>query len=286
VIMEMKIDAADGDSQLARYAEFGKSRRKEYVIYYLTLDGHKPDEQSAAGVPENKLRYASFEKEIITWLEECIKFVDEGGYKYSFLKQYLGAVRHITGINDEVINVKDLLNNSDMLKAARLVADSLEEKLDDIQAEFFQKLDAIIRRRSKLETDLYTSGVDVYLEEFTFRKHSYCVTLSIFFDPSLYVSVRFQKIDDEYIALTLDAAEQTFPSIYRAWMKKLDSLQGVPKFRNATRSKWFYLENSRGEQLNFKDKTAQVELMDEMDQQCKYIGDYIVKLIIKPLLGT
>lgn len=103
-IIEMKIDAGDGDSQLSRYASFGKMKRKKYRVYYLTLDGHEPEEQSAGGVDEDKLMCISFETEIVSWLQNCMHSVKKGGYKYSFLKQYLGAVRHITGIDDEVVN--------------------------------------------------------------------------------------------------------------------------------------------------------------------------------------
>ena len=33
----MKVDAGDGDSQLARYASFCRKKCKEYMVYYLTL---------------------------------------------------------------------------------------------------------------------------------------------------------------------------------------------------------------------------------------------------------
>ena len=80
-IMEMKVDAADGDSQLNRYAAFGKRKRKKYRIYYLTPHGHRPEEQSAGGVDEDKLACISFEKEITSWLRDCLGAVDERGYK-------------------------------------------------------------------------------------------------------------------------------------------------------------------------------------------------------------
>lgn len=286
VIIEMKIDAGDGESQLIRYENFGRKREKEYFIYYLTLDGHIPEEQSARGIEASKLRCISFKKEIILWLQECMKCVDNYGYKYSFLKQYLGAVRHITDTNDEVISVKDLLNSSDMVKAAQLVVDSFYEKMDDITAQFFQELDVRIRRKTKLGTSLFNNALDVYLNEFTYRKHPYVVKLFVDFDPFLEVGIAFSEtIDEDMQLLRLDEAEKRFPSIYREWIEKLDSLEDISKFKRFTHSRYFLLENSRGAQLNFRDYSAQVELIDEMNQQCKYICDNIVNLIIKPLLA-
>lgn len=286
VIIEMKIDACDGNSQLKRYEAFGRKKGKEYIVYYLTLDGHMPEEQSARGMETDKLRCISFKKEIISWLQECMKCVDECGYKYSFLKQYLGAVRHITDTTDEVVSVKDLLNSSDLVKAAQLVADSFYEKMDDVTAQFFQELDVKIRRKTKLKTILFTNALNVYLKEFTYRKHCYVVKLFVDFDPCLEVGVAFSEIiDGDIQLLRLDEAEKRFPSIYKEWIEKLESLEGIPQFKRWIYSRYFFLENSRGAQLNFRDYSAQVELVDEMNLQCKYICDNIVNLIIKPLLA-
>ncbi len=283
VIIEMKVYADDGDSQIIRYDSFGQNKKKVYFLYYLTLDGHKPEEQSAGETDEDKLRCISFKKEIILWLRECMKCVDKRGYKYSFLKQYLGAVRQITDTNDEVISVKDLLDSSDMLKAAQLVADSFYEKIDDITACFFEKLDKIIRRRTKLATELYVNELDIYLNEFTYRKRSYRMGLYIVKDINLECRIAFESLDNnEY--LRIDDAKKIFPTIYRASIEKLENMEGVPKLYHYPRSKYFFLEDSRGNRLNFKDYTAQIELIDEMDQQCKYISDYIINFIINPLL--
>ena len=286
ILIEMKIDACDGDSQLKRYEAFGRKKGKEYVIYYLTPDGHAPEAQSAGGIAANRLRCISFKKEIVLWLQRCMRCVDKYGYQYSFLKQYLGAVRQITGTNDEVISVKDLLNSSDMIKAAQLIADSLSEKMDDITIQFFRELNVLLRQKTKLETRLYDYDVDVYLKKFAYRNRSYVVTLFVDFDTYLEVCIGFSEItDDDIVLLRLDEAEKRFPSIYRVWSDKLESLKNIPRFKRWTHSRYFVLENTRGAQLNFKDHSAQAELIDEMNQQCSYICDYIVNLIINPFLA-
>ena len=37
-----------------------------------------------------KLRCISFRDEILSWLDECQIHTDTGGYKYSYIKQYIG----------------------------------------------------------------------------------------------------------------------------------------------------------------------------------------------------
>jgi len=284
-IIEMKLEAGDGDSQLARYASFGRKKRKEYTVYYLTLDGHEPTEQSSNGIEENRLRCISFEKEIIVWLQKCIGYVEEDGYRYAFLKQYLGAVRDITGVIDGMVSVKDLLDSSDMAKAAEAVVNSFYEKMDDVQTEFLRKLDTVIKRRTKLETHPYPYGLYIFLSEFTHRKHTYHVTLGFEIDSQLVVLIGFtQKTEEDFYFLELREAESIFPVLYRKWMNKIEALDYPQKFRSYKKSKWIYAENSRGERLNFKDYSAQIQLIDEMDLQCKYIADDVIKLMIKPLL--
>lgn len=283
-IVEMKVDAADGDSQLARYAAFGGKNRKEYAIYYLTIDGHIPEEQSVKGVDTARLRCISFEKEVAAWLQKCMSSVDKDGYRYAFLKQYLGTVNQITGIEDEVVSVKDLLDNSDMARAAQAVMNSFLAKMDDVKAEFFQKLNKGIKRRTKLETCLYLDGVDVLLGSFTRKKKTYYVTFGVFIDTYLYACFGFSEKTEGggYGFIPLADAEAFFPAAYKKWTGKLDALEILPKQNKLMR--WEYLEDSEGARLNFKDNSAQIKLIDEMDKQCKFIVDGLVRDFIRPLL--
>lgn len=282
-IVEMKVNAADGDSQLARYAALGGKNRKEYAIYYLTVDGHMPEEQSAKGVDADRLRCISFEKEIASWLQKCMNSVEKDGYRYSFLKQYLGTVNQITGIRDEAVSVKDLLNSSDMARAAQVVRNSFLAKMNDVKEQFFQKLDRRIKRRTKLETYLYLDGLDILLGSFTRKKETYYITLGLFIDTYLYACFGFSKEIEEggYRFIPLTDAEALFPAAYRQWMGKLDALE--ISFRQSKLTRWWYLEDSEGARLNFKDDSAQIKLMDEMDMQCKFIVDGLVRDFIRPL---
>ena len=180
--------------------------------------------------------------------------------------------------------MKDLLDSSEKLKAAQLIADSLDEKINDITVQFFHNLNILLRKKTKLETVPYDRDVDIYLKEFSCRKRTYVVTLFIDIDTYLEACVGFCEISGVTL-LRLDEAEKRFPSIYKEWIEKLDSLEGIPKLKRWTHSRYFLLENSRGAQLNFKDQSAQIELIAEMDQQCKYICDSIVDFVITPLLA-
>lgn len=235
---------------------------------------------------ENKYKCISFKKEIIAWLQKCMDNVEKDGYRYSFLKQYLGAIKEITGENDAMTNVMDLLDSSEMAKAAEIVANSFYEKMEEIQEQFFENLSSIIKRKTKLETFVYTDCIWIFLSEFTQRKHTYDVTLVIVRGEQLEIRIGFSECDedDNFYFIRLDEAERMFPVVYRKWINKIESLENLQKFRRYPRSRWIYAEDSKGDRLTFKDYSAQIRLIEEMDLQCKFIADYVVKLIINPLI--
>lgn len=109
--IEMKLGAGDGSHQLERYDRFCKSRRKEYGLFYLTLDGREPSEQRVGNLDKDHLYCISFEKHIMEWLEECLTYTKHGGYKYSFIMQYMAAIKQITG-KGTVFGMGDLIKDS------------------------------------------------------------------------------------------------------------------------------------------------------------------------------
>lgn len=286
-VLEIKVDAGDGDSQLARYASSCRKKRKEYTVYYLTLDGHMPEEQSVRGVEPGRFRCISFKKEIVLWLQSCLSSVEADGYRHAFIKQYLGAVRQAAGIDSEGIDVKDLLNSSDMARAAEIVARSFREKMEDITERFFLNLGKEIEKKTKLEVFSYANCADIFLDAFTAGDKKYHAVIGLYIDTYLYVDFGFleETEDGGYSFIPLAEAEARFTSTYEKWIKKLDSLKYFTGFHQTKWVKWHYLEDPEGARLNFKDYSAQIRLIDEMDLQCKYVGGSLVRDLILPLCG-
>jgi len=112
IVIEMKIDAEDGYRQLERYDKFCKKKGKDYLIYYLTLNGSMPEKQSIGRMNSEKLCSISFEKHILNWLQACMYIVDNSSYSYSFVKQYDASVRHMLELENEVMKVKDLITKT------------------------------------------------------------------------------------------------------------------------------------------------------------------------------
>lgn len=283
VAIEMKIDAEDGDRQLERYDMFCRKKGKGYRIYYLTPGGRRPDRQSAGSMDRRKLRCISFQREIRNWLQRCMDTVDTDSYRYSFLKQYDGTVRHMAESDGGMTNVKDLLTSTDMAKAALLIRNGFDKKMKEIPEDLFGNVGGILERKSRMETCIYSNCVDVFIDRIKHGKQTYSLVFELAIDGSLYACFGFVEQSEERF-IPLSDAEKMFPHFFNTWMERIRALN-LPKLRHSNYTAWYYLENTRGDKLNFKENSDSVlELIDEMDMQSRYIGAGILDKALKPLL--
>lgn len=59
----------------------------------------------------------------------------------------------------------------------------------------------------------------------------------------------------------------------------------LSRLKHSNHTVWYYIENTRGDKLNFKENSDSVlELIDEMDAQSRHIGADIWDKALKPLL--
>lgn len=293
--IEMKIDAVDEECQLERYDSFCRKKRKEYYVYYLTLDGHAPSGQSTGNMAQDKLRLISFQTEIAEWIQKCMKAVNEMGYKYSFLKQYLGAIRHMTGLDKEEVNVEDLITNAGMGKAAMMIIDSFYKKMEHVIETFFCKLGAILEKKSGLDTYVYQdeirqyyfskrarSGTETVIERMEYQENTYDFVFCLEVEDYLYASFGFVTETDD-IWLPLADVQEILPEFYDKCMEKVEHLN-LPMIKQSTYTAWYYIENTKGEFLNFRNYgDSVIELLDEMDAQCEFIAENIVEQVLRPL---
>ena len=107
---EVKIDAKDEKSQCYDYYQFASKRNQNALegcckLYYLTLDGLEPSEESLKKEGSNcldvkkELKCISFKEHIIDWLNECIKIAEKDKLPsiYYTLKQFKTTIENITG---------------------------------------------------------------------------------------------------------------------------------------------------------------------------------------------
>ena len=299
VCIEMKISAGDGPRQLERYESFCKSRRKEYLIYYLTPFGNEPSEQSIGKMDTAKLRRISFRNEILSWLEKCLIHTETGGYKHSYIKQYIGTVRRITNCERGSVGVNEtgkLITDTESAKAALSIMDELKQRVTEVLNDFFNNLADYLKKDTKYdfyvweeETNAYMysktntyPGITATLDSIKVGRKEYQFIFYVELGNYMYSGFVFHSIDKgNDIAISVEEAEKKVPEFYKKWSNAIGKAK-IQNLKHAPTSYWFPVENTNGERFYFKEFSNSVlEMIDDLDVQVEYIGDYLSQQVIK-----
>ena len=325
-IIEMKIDAKDQPEQLKNYkkiAEKEKERKnkKGYKLFYLTLDGHNASKKST-GEEENleenqKVEYTniSFKEEILNWLGKCLDLVKGKENKSACINQYIATVNEILG--KEKVKIKDnILKSSEDIKNAITIYKKLNESLQKVLESFFEELNKELNKKLKNKLkdiapkliynksyieDYYNFRLDTDVENWTgifiildkVKSKNFYFVFKIEVASKLCGSFGFIEKKDNYEEempefkyFERDVKKEA-PNFYNKCMRNINNLNLRIKLEESTNDRWFFIENSKGETIDFKDislsNKALLSLMDEenLKEEVKNIVTYISNKIVK-----
>lgn len=146
IIIENKIYAEDQEEQLKRYNKFAQNKYGDanYRILYLTLDGSEASENSSNGVRYEQL---SFEKDIISWLDECVKIATRFPLVRETLIQYINHLKTLTNQDmnkkntDEIVHL--LSSSKENIEAAFTVFENIQALKSHFIKRFIDQLKEI-----------------------------------------------------------------------------------------------------------------------------------------------
>jgi len=97
IIIENKVYAGDQKLQLVRYNEYDRNA----PIIYLTLYGTEPSKESMGNLKNgNEYACISYQIEIVSWLEQCIKEMANKPIIRETLNQYLFLIKSLTNLSN------------------------------------------------------------------------------------------------------------------------------------------------------------------------------------------
>lgn len=260
IVLEIKIYAEDGQNQLRRYEEYCLENKKDYRIFYLTLDGHKPSEQSIKGFEnENNLKCINFKEHILPWLEECLDLVKNEEIKASFILQYISTLKNL--IEEEKYKMAGLIEKTEDAKAiAFLYEKVLKDEMQKILENFLYGIGERIEKNKKVLEYIH---FDNSIEDYYIEKNSGVPSISFLLEKFekdekiYYFNFEIEVIKDGLIGCLgfYEYYEKNNENIY-GWikyeeMKNIDSYffeKWDKKIRQLNRkdlktfnAKWFYL---------------------------------------------
>jgi len=148
IIIENKIYAGDQEEQLKRYNKFAQNKYGDanYRILYLTLDGSEASENSSDGVGYEQL---SFEKDIISWLDECVKIATRFPLVRETLVQYINHLKTLTNQDmnkkntDEIVQL--LSSSKENIEAAFTVFENIQALRSNLAERLIARLNEIAK---------------------------------------------------------------------------------------------------------------------------------------------
>ena len=194
IIIENKVYAGDQPMQLIRYREFDINA----PIFYLTLDGNSPSENSKGRLKEGfDFTCISYKNEIVVWIEKCIKEMANKPFIRETLNQYLILIQQLTNqsnnhkMSEEISKI--LTASLDTFNTSILIANSNNKKY--IFENQLLTLINEVKHELKLEINVeYRYNKDPKLQKW----FGYNLINKVLFEKGLNITIEFEGFDFIY----------------------------------------------------------------------------------------
>lgn len=220
IIIENKIYANDQRAQLIRYDNHGnKYYNGKYKILYLTLDGREATKESAGNV---KYIPISYEKHILTWLENCVMIAVRNPLVRETINQYITLIKQLTNQDMNTINKDEVVN-------------TILSTSENLDAAF-----SIIENLSAIKEKIITQYLDVQLEEIAKELQIEATKLC---GRTIYSYFKFMVPDWKYFRIGFDFEKNNFGDLIY-YVEILNKEQYVPEKTIEILSPFFQKHNT------------------------------------------
>lgn len=235
--IEVKIFARDQWRQVRRYAQYA-ARAQDSQVYYLTLDGHMPSEESMGGEGLPGLVCLSFSGDIRRWLLRCGELAWQAPAVAETVRQYVGLLDRLTGNGQEDEYMELIQRTVGLSQANYEAAAAIERVMASLRAEMmvqvFSEIEAHIGGRlRKLRATYQEDAARFYGQErkrvwpsltyFIAQCGQYTIALHIEVEWKLYHGLIFFRGDFQQAPQEIGEIKDAFPGA--AWQRLVTSLE-------------------------------------------------------------
>ncbi len=235
--IEVKIFARDQWRQVRRYAQYA-AKAQDSQVYYLTLDGHMPSEESMGGEGLPGLVCLSFSGDIRRWLLRCGELAWQAPAVAEIVRQYAGLLDRLTG-NEREDEYMEMIRRTVGLSQTNYEAAAAIERVmaplrAEMMAQVFSEIEAHIGDRlRKLRATYQEDAARFYGRErrrvwpsltyFIAQCGQYTIALHIEVDWKLYHGLIFFRGDFQQAPQEIGEIKDAFPGA--AWRELVTSLE-------------------------------------------------------------
>lgn len=177
--IEVKINAADRETQCEAYYQEAKHHTEKPTLYYLTKHGNMPDEKSMGFLKNsNAIKPISFAVDILTWLKDCVcqsETIRLAPIR-EILLQWIDVIQRMTNQTEESQKMElmqILMQSPESIKSALAVQESLELAKETLLKRLFIEIDRKVGRKRLHNLWDYAALDDKKIETFYQYKTKY-----------------------------------------------------------------------------------------------------------------
>lgn len=164
--IEVKIGAIDQENQCKDYFQYAKAPNgEEPTMYYLTLDGHEPSDDTTGKANNLHVELLSFAKDIIPWLDACAKEVPDTTRLRESILQLKQFIEEACGIMDdeERKDIADVLKKSyDNFQSAAKISEVIRPLKEELLKKIFSGIEIKVQQKKLDNKYDYTERVSSF----------------------------------------------------------------------------------------------------------------------------
>lgn len=272
IIIENKIDAGDSNHEDRGQLEGYVNRicnedhipQSQIKVLYLTLDGHEPSKESLGQqfktLEEMNGRTISYEKDILNWLDLCLRDCVSQAFLRESLLQYIKLIKHMTNNeidNGEGVDLFDLIGKTpDNLKSTKFLIDNFIQVKQLTIKRFYTELEEELKKEGYRITQSETENRENEFRE-AIESKNYKKSEFGFYIETKELTVYIWNNNYRVRGLFWGMKKENIPTKYKD--KICNFFQESSKEENPGENNdvcnYFYFE--KGEKINFSDFSCQ-----------------------------
>lgn len=191
ILIENKIDAVDQKKQMKRYYNYAKSAPK-YDLFYLTLDGHEPDNFSDEDLKCIKYKCIDYKTEVLAWLINCRKEAACLPNVRETINQYIHLIEELAKINMDQELIIKITESKESLQAFNTICKAFWP----VRLELINRLDGYLNSfaaKYKLERVDSKLGKAGPLSSLGNKNDEFCFTTNALRQHDLQITFAFEE---------------------------------------------------------------------------------------------
>ncbi|WP_366187228.1 PD-(D/E)XK nuclease family protein [Flavobacterium ovatum] len=268
ILIENKIYAGEQENQLLRY----NNKYPDAPILFLTLNGNPPSSVGEKMTLNETYFLISYKKDIIEWLEKCLKEAVKFPMLREVIQQYIYLLKKLT---HQTTNNQMAAEIKEIIKANYLAAKEIHNNFNKVKQEVLESFWNDLERELKNDGKIKNEGWEVKTDTFSFQNQfRYLLIYSKAATDKCYFYFRYNINTFETLCGIIINREINLDNIKEFTGKEINEILGLDNLKSAKNSVIY----SSMSYANFNND-GEILKMLSVEEKKKLINEYSEKIL-------